>query len=459
MEFSAVSNSRARYDELVKEICDAEHSQLGEGGELHQRVVALFGEVVYTNSSDPLAHDCGRLLNRFHMVEVVPESVDERSLIRTIYATESQYQDGPNSSCTSCAQAFLRNVLPLGIAWDLQTEQITEFVRIGKALYFALLKIAEHNLQEDRANLGQSFIMHQAFSIDEVASNYGIKVLGAHEERALGGEEFFKGQLEQLEAWMTENRRDKIGATIHCQEKTFALAIFNTSFGKEYVFFDSHGNCAVNGPENPHAYVKYTFDRNAMAEVLSGVLPFHRVEVPDLTASAVEQIEREQNPYILYRVEVAEKGFLAETPPRSPGGSDDDLGSSFVHLTSGGEATAAGNGEPVATTPVSSPRSEPAGGPQSGTGGLETSSFVVLPGGEPQSASAPQPSVTPPLEPGKSPGKGSGEGGGGASPSRIHRYAIGLFIFIVAAAAYKYRKPIMQQITSFTTKFGITKKG
>lgn len=134
------------------------------------------------------------------------------------------------------------------------------------------------------------------------------------------------GQLTQLEAQLSPAKKC-IGATIHCQEKTYALAIFDTPRGREFVFFDSHGNAEVNGG-NTNAYVKHTFNKEAMAGVLAQVMPFHPVgeaEQQQVYASyrdgflgeqdpldVIARMNRENNPFILYQMDVAERGFLAE---------------------------------------------------------------------------------------------------------------------------------------------------
>ncbi|MCB1115553.1 MAG: hypothetical protein KDK71_03690, partial [Chlamydiia bacterium] len=117
---------------------------LVEGGQLHRAVLKLFKHVVKANSNDPLIPQFGELLDCFHIDVIKPDQVSDKKEVRTIYGEVSQYSDGNNSSCTSCAQAFLRNVLPLGLAWDLQPCQITSFVKLGRALYYTMLKGLAH---------------------------------------------------------------------------------------------------------------------------------------------------------------------------------------------------------------------------------------------------------------------------------------------------------------------------
>ncbi len=324
---------RQAYDELSFEVNrQAASGPIIEGTDLHQRVIGLFTEVAMSGDN-LLARECGRLLDRFAIPMAIPEHVEYPEAVRTFYGVGSQYSDGQNSSCTSCAQAFLRNVLPIGIAWDLTTEQITSFVSMGKALYFALIKQADAIRQEDHENLGDSFILHQAFSAHEISGQYGLHFIKAHGERFLDIDlrdgslvPFFMGQLTQLEAQLSPAKKC-IGATIHCQEKTYALAIFDTPRGREFVFFDSHGNAEVNGG-NTNAYVKYTFNKEAMAGVLAQVMPFQSVgewEQQQVHSShreglledqdpldVIARMTRQNNPFILYQMDVAERGFLAE---------------------------------------------------------------------------------------------------------------------------------------------------
>ena len=326
-------NFRQRYEELLFRINEAaSQGPVNEGTELHHAVLELFNAVVTSKSEQALGRECGRLLNRFTIAQVMPEHIDAPHAVQTIYGVGSQYSDGDNSSCTSCAQAFLRNILPLGIAWDLTTEQVTGFIEMGKGLYFALLKQAAMIRQQDHENLGDHFVLHQAFSAHEISQQYGLHFMRAHDQRLLDIDAygstvpFFEDQLQQLEAQLSPERKS-IGATIHCQEKTYALAIFDTVHGREFVFFDSHGNAELNN-QNPNAYVKYTFDRRAMAQVLSLVMPFHPAEEwsrnqvllshqeglldgqkPEVV---IARINRENNPYILYQMDVAERGVLAE---------------------------------------------------------------------------------------------------------------------------------------------------
>ncbi|MCB1072032.1 MAG: hypothetical protein KDK96_02905 [Chlamydiia bacterium] len=330
---------RREYEALSFEVNrEAASGPIAEGTVLHQRVIGLFTEVAM-NGDNLLARECGRLLNRFVIPMVMPDRIDRPEEVRTLYGVGSQYSDGSNSSCTSCAQAFLRNVLPLGIAWDLTTEQITSFVDMGKGLYFALIKQAEMIREQDRGNLGESFILHQAFSAHEISGQYGLHFMGAHPERFLDIElatgslvPFFMRQLTQLEEQLSPLRKS-IGATIHCQEKTYALAILDTERGREFVFFDSHGNPELNGG-NPNAYVKYTFNREAMARALAQVMPFHPVgelEQQQVRQSheegllggqdpldVIARMNRENNPYILYQMDVAERGILAEVSYEGP---------------------------------------------------------------------------------------------------------------------------------------------
>ncbi|MCB1082243.1 MAG: hypothetical protein KDK63_03765 [Chlamydiia bacterium] len=187
-------------------------------------------------------------------------------------------------------------------------------------LLFSEEKEKEKEKEKENANLSpcedDAFLRHQAFSFHEIADKYGLDCIGAHNERFLEQGNFFDKQLEQLESCLNETTT-RIGATIHCQEKTYALIIFDTEFGREYVFFDSHGNTKVNGVGNDKAYVKYTFDRSEMAKVLSQVMPYYKADTrgTNATESQTLSIEREQNPYILYKMELTEHGMLAEREP------------------------------------------------------------------------------------------------------------------------------------------------
>ncbi|QVL57486.1 MAG: hypothetical protein KFB93_08955 [Simkaniaceae bacterium] len=331
---------RGRYDRLFEEVNRVSHEgSIHERADLHRSAIALFTEVAMSGEDCFLTQDCGRLLNRFVFPVAMPDQIDRPEAVRTIYGVGSQYSDGSSSSCTSCAQSFLRNVLPLGIAWDLTTEQVTSFIDMGKGLYFALLKQAEAYRSQFDEELGPDYILHQAFSVHDICGQYGLHLIKDHRERFLDIDlrdgslvPFFMGQLAQLEGLLSPEKIS-IGATIHCQEKTYALAILDTPRGREFVFFDSHGNAEVNG-RNPNAYVKYTFSKEAMAEILAQVMPFHPVgefEQGQVHQShregllgeqnpleVIARMNRENNPFILYQMDVAERGFLAMVDPSLP---------------------------------------------------------------------------------------------------------------------------------------------
>ncbi|MCB1116671.1 MAG: hypothetical protein KDK71_09405, partial [Chlamydiia bacterium] len=485
MASPASLNIQERYNRLLP-LVNADGADLTEGHELHRLAVSLFYEATHQDTS--LGHECGCLLNRFTPVRPeLPERVDPNA-VETKFGTINQYQkiefdrDGnplrileeteADSSCTSCAHEFLRSVLSMGLAWDITPEQLTDYVVMGKGLHNVLQKQVRFLANEDLEKLTQSmlpaeakalrenFVIHQAFSTPEINEKYGLGIAG--DPFPLGGNEtkiltenvspFFDGLMKHLEDAMLSHGHQRIGATIHHAGKTYALALFDTVRGREYVFFDSHGRGDLHGG-NSSAFVKYTFNRTEMVRFLCTMMPYTPLDVEASTAESLSAdqragILRETNAFICYVMDLNEQGILGVTPPQSPPGSPDPLGmSSFVDLTSVDEGT------PVPTTLDSPPPSGSEVVSIDRTEGLGASSFVMVPGTEPQ------PPVTSQLESGMSPGEGSGEGGGSESPSRIHHYAIGLFILIVAAAAYKYRKPIMQQITSFTTKFGRSSAG
>ncbi len=294
-----------RYGELHHTISRAEEKKLNEDEILYHEVLVLFNEIVVSNSEHLLAVDCGRLLNRFYNKQV-----------RTIYGGESQYTDGSSSSCTSCAQALLLNALPLRLACGLQNEQKTSFVQMGKELSFALLKQAEAIKEENSENSGESFILQQVFSSHKISMEDGLKFIDFHPERVFkkNADEltdgFFLGQFfEKKDLWskhlsrlegMFTSERTKIGAIIDYQEKTYALIILITQFGMNYIFFDPHGNPEFN-EGNPNAYVKCTFDQNAMAQILAVAMQ----GADQLTTSRSEKMLSGNYSYMIYRMEVS----------------------------------------------------------------------------------------------------------------------------------------------------------
>ena len=165
-------------DRLLAEVNQRGASaSLCEGAELHQRVVGLFTAVAETREDPCLAYDCGHLLNRFVVPMSMPDSGADLEAVQTICGAISQYSDGDNSSCTSCAQAFLRSILPLGLAWGLTPDQVTGFVQMGKGLHFALLKQVQHFYEECRAELGEDFTLPQAFSVEPVVQTSSTRTI------------------------------------------------------------------------------------------------------------------------------------------------------------------------------------------------------------------------------------------------------------------------------------------
>lgn len=308
---STTTNYRERYQELSGEILQLNGCPAGD--DLCSRVTTLFYEVAESKQGGDLVKDCADLIDRLEICREKPETIENPEEMRTIFGSISQFSEESNSSCTSCAQAFLRSVLPLGMAWDVTSEQVTSFIKMGLGYFYALHAQA---IGEDTALQGD---YHAAFSTPEICSEYGLKLGPAHSERVLEIDletgtlvPFFAGQLNQLANGLSSEKTG-VGATIHCHGNTYALAIFDTHHGREYVFFDSHGNSALNQGNN-NGYIKYTFSLEVMATFLAEVMPFWFVEHREgMSQEQQGEIERDNNSYILYPLELCEKGILAET--------------------------------------------------------------------------------------------------------------------------------------------------
>lgn len=423
------SQFQRQYDSLVHRM-NGGGPHLVEGCDLYHEAIELLFASTVAASRDPSERDMARLfydqVNRFTPVTVgLPDEVDlER--VSTIFGNKSQFSgESHNSSCTSCAMGFLRYVLPMGVAWDLRDSQVSNYVDIGRALYAHLRESIEKQKglmsPEDIASLGESFVHYQAFSSHDIAEYYGLRIIEALPARQLPENtlQHFRAELAALSGMLSPQRK-RIGVTIHCRDYTYALIIFDTPKGREFVFFDSHGKAELNG--NPNAYVKYTFSLDAMARFLVALLPHQPLDLDDSTLADIRRqggsaaLESEANKYICYVMDLKAGEGLVE---------EEDLGESWVTL--GASTTRAG-------------------------GALDASRRL------------PSPEVVhgkiPPLPHSSATSHGGGGGGGGATPpSRINSFSL-VLLALLGASLYIYRKPLMNMITSFTTKMGLvsTKK-
>lgn len=448
------SSILARYENLEARI-NAPRADLTEGSELYQSTLQLFFEA--TQQDEKIGRECSRLLGRFSPIQpTLPPGNKGNISIETRFASISQYNkiefsdDGreprilketeTDSSCTSCSQAFLRNILPLGLAWDITSEQLTNFIVIGKGLHNVLQKqvrelarqeleaIAGLNLPQGAREEREERVLHQAFSTPEIIEQYGLKLVGEpfpKGEKVLGeeGKVFFTGLLTSLEEAMNKSKEKRIGATIHCSGKTYALALFTTPRGTEYVFFDSHGSPSLN-EEKSNAFVKYTFKSSEMIEFLCTMLPYTRIEPDvekDLTEPKKKEMLDEMNSFICYVIELDEKGILAE----SPSASASDIAT----------VPPAGQNSPNQRSPRSG-KAEPAVPPEKFPHKIEDSTHL---------------NNSKTVEPLSGDDHGKGEV---SQPSRIHFVALGFFALFLAAL-YSYSKPLTDLITSYTSKLGL----
>lgn len=410
-----------KYDSLVHRM-NGGGPHLVEGAPLYDEAIALLFESAVAGSEErDMARNCYALVNRFTPVTaLLPDKIDQERIV-TIFGNKSQFTgEAQNSSCTSCAMAFLRYVLPMGVAWDLQGSQVSNYVDIGKALYDQLRESIEKQKkllsEEEMRNLGESFIHYQAFSTHEVAQYYDLGIISALPARQLPENilDFFRNELDNLERMLTPERK-RVGVTIHCRDYTYSLVLFDTPKGREFVFFDSHGKAELHRG-NPNAYIKYTFSRETMARFLAELLPHKPLDVDPLVLEDIialggsDELEGEANKYICYLMDLQAGSEVRE--------EEFDFGSSWVVL----DQSRLGG---TTSTPIISQTSRRGG--SGSRDSIETSFPSTLPR----------------------------DGGKGPNPpSRINFLAIGLFA-LFALGLYTYRKPIMNVITSFTTKLGL----
>jgi len=238
----------------------------------------------------------------------------------------STLPNGPNSSCTSCAQCFLARVLPKGTGCSIQSSEINEIVLDGYRNFDLLLKI---KIKEAQAH-DMPIPIAQAMDTAECSDVYGLKVLNAgggkaHRILKKGGDgttlDFFRELLQEFQESI--GKRNALGGVIHSQGKTYALALFQTQDSFEWVLFDSHGHPEWNGG-NPAAYIKHTDSLEHMAQCLSTLIEYKSCDPSYLSPAEIEQIEGEENDFILYAVEhedhvlLAEKGELPVIPVIGP---------------------------------------------------------------------------------------------------------------------------------------------
>lgn len=294
----------------------------------NEAVQLLFDAVVAGPQEKEMATTSYSLVNRFKPITpTLPEAIEER--LFEIFGAVSQFtHEVENSSCTSCAMAFLRYVLPTGVAWDLQESQITNYVKIGKALHNHLQESIEKQKscmsEEDTENLEQEVWNYQAFSSNEVVGYFDLKIMSALPSRQIPENtvEFFRERLTALQNELTP-QKPRVGAIIHCRDYTYALIIFDTIRGREFVFFDSHGNGKLNGG-NTNAYAKYTFSLETMAKFLAQLLPYKPLEVDSDVLAAIQtsgeraSLESEANKYICYVIDLKDNQapVLVEDDPQ-----------------------------------------------------------------------------------------------------------------------------------------------
>lgn len=420
------SRLQGQYDSLVHRM-NGGGPHLVEGRDLYHEVIQLLFASVVAAAQNPHEKNITRQfyaqVNRFTPKTVgLPAEVDLRRVI-TIFGNKSQFSgEAHNSSCTSCAMGFLRYVLPMELAWDLRDSQVSSYVDIGKALYAHLRKSIEKQKalmdEETIRGLGESFIHFQAFSSHDIADYYDLRIIGAQKARQLPEDTLghFRAELAALSEMLTPEGK-RIGVAIHCRDYTYALIIFDTPKGREFVFFDSHGNTALN-EGNPNAYIKYTFSLEEMARFLATLFPHQPLELDASALADVKgqggsaELESEANKYICYVMDLKPgEGVVLE-----------ELGESWEVI----ERSTVVGGALESSRRSSSPKVAP----------IKTSQH-----------SSPA-------------SRGGVEGGGGSTPpSRINPFSI-ILLALLGASLYIYRKPIMNMITSFTTKMGLvsTKK-
>ncbi|NRA90987.1 MAG: hypothetical protein HRU43_07695, partial [Simkaniaceae bacterium] len=166
-------------------------------------------------------------------------------------------------------------------------------------------------------------VLRAAFSNVDSLAIYDLNGLKAEEGGFLGAdkngstEPFFEHELTKLEGLLTKDRHS-VGGIIHSQEKTFAIAVIRKATHMEYVLFDSHGSTALNAHDKAFAIV--TNNRNELAHDLSILCPFKPTEPVGgefpISAAQAKQMEKADNPYILYPV-VSQENAIFPGAPRS----------------------------------------------------------------------------------------------------------------------------------------------
>jgi len=238
--------------------------------------------------------------------------------------SKNQYYKGASSACTSIAQHFISRVLAAGTAWRFSEEDIDRAIDEGIQNHDLLLHNAQMTVKSiKQENDDSDLMLRAAFSNVDSLAIYDLNGLKADEGGFLRAgkdgstEPFFENELINLEALLKEDRHS-VGGIIHSQEKTFAIAVIRKATHMEYVLFDSHGSALLNGHDKAFAIV--TNNRKELARDLSIFCPFKPTKPVEgdfpISAALAKQMEKDDNPYILYPV-VSQENAIFPGAPRS----------------------------------------------------------------------------------------------------------------------------------------------
>jgi hypothetical protein len=268
--------------------------------------------------------------------------------------SKNQYYKGASSACTSIAQRFISRVLAAGTAWRFSEEDIDRAIDEGIQNHDLLLHNAQMTVKRiKKENDDPDLMLRAAFSNVDSLAIYDLNGLKADEGGFLRAdkdgstEPFFEHELTKLEGLLTADRHS-VGGIIHSQEKTFAIAVIRKATHMEYVLFDSHGSLALNGHYRAFAIV--TNNRKELARDLSIFCPFKPTKPVGgdfpISAAQAKQIEKADNPYILYPVVSQENAIFPGAPRSIEAPREDKAKEPTEHAAEDSEVTFDGN-DPV----------------------------------------------------------------------------------------------------------------
>jgi len=237
-------------------------------------------------------------------------------LVELTLGTENQFggDRGTNSSCTSCAENFLTNVLSDGTSRLIQSDRIDTILQDA----FDNFELIHHNITIVAQREGMPK-PPQALPVHTCLEFYGLKLLGMCGNSAAsllvkGEDGTTKGFFNELLVEFKEKIGPKkaLGGVIQSQNKTFALALFsNDGRDDEWALFDSHGDPVLNN-SNGAAYVKRTSSLEQMADFLATLIEYKSFNIEDVSREHEVIMENEYNDFGLFVLVVGDQNRSPE---------------------------------------------------------------------------------------------------------------------------------------------------